>query len=358
MIFRTLDLFAGVGGIRIGFEKAGFKTVFANDMDKKCKVTYDLNFSYPKLNVQDIWKLDISKIPEFDILLAGFPCQAFSVAGYRRGFKDEKNGGNLFFRILQILEAKKPKAFLLENVKNLKSHDNGKTFKIIKRTLEKLGYHIKVEILNSMTHGNIPQNRERVFIVGFLDEDKTYAFEFPKQIQLTKSFREFVKKKADDKYYYNNKPLYEKIKNDINSEHTVYQWRRRYVRVNKKGVVPTLTANMGRGGHNVPLIKNSIGIRKLTPKECFMLQGFPETFKLPENLSDSELYHQAGNSVTVPVVQRIAENIKVVLKGKRINPKEKLIFMKQFIKENVGSVILTHAPKSLKLSTQNFYRLK
>lgn len=308
---RTLDLFAGVGGIRLGFERAGFKTVFANDFNKTCKDTYDLNFSEPKLTIKDIWEVDIKDIPKFDILLGGFPCQAFSIAGYRKGFKD-KEKGNLFFRIVEILEERKPTAFLLENVKNLKGHDKGKTFKIIKETLEGLGYTIKSEVLNSMTHGNIPQNRERIFIVGFLDKEKAEAFEFPKDILLTKNFRQFTSNEADDKYYYNDKPLYEKIKNDINSELTVYQWRRKYVRANKKGVCPTLTANMGLGGHNVPIIKNHKGIRKLTPRECFLLQGFPENFKLPK-LADSKLYHQAGNSVTVPVIQRIAEEMKKVL---------------------------------------------
>lgn len=310
--FRTLDLFAGVGGIRLGFEKAGFKTVFANDFDKTCKATYDLNFDEPKLDTQDIWKLNTSELPEFDILLGGFPCQAFSIAGYRKGFRDERGIGNLFFRIAEILEEKKPKAFLLENVKNLKAHDDGKTFQIILETLRKLGYHVKSEVLNSMTHGNTPQNRERIFIVGFADKSKADAFNFPAPIPLKKTFKELVKNDADNKYYYNDKPLYSRIKNDVNSEDTVYQWRRKYVRANKSGVVPTLTANMGTGGHNVPIIKNGKGIRKLTPKECFMLQGFPEKFKVPE-LADSLLYHQAGNSVTVPVIERIAIEMKKVL---------------------------------------------
>lgn len=310
--FRTLDLFAGVGGIRLGFERAGFKTIFANDFDETCKETYDLNFSEPKLTIKDIWKVEIKDIPEFDVLLGGFPCQAFSIAGYRKGFQD-KEKGNLFFRIVEILEARKPEAFLLENVKNLKGHDKGKTFKIIKEALESLGYTIRAEVLNSRDYGNVPQNRERIFIVGFLDKKKAEAFEFPKKIHLTKNFREFTSEEADKKYYYNDKPLYEKIKNDINSQDTVYQWRRKYVRTNKKGVVPTLTANMGLGGHNVPIILNHKGIRKLTPKECFMIQGFPKDFKLPENLADNKLYHQVGNSVTVPVIERIAFQMKKVL---------------------------------------------
>jgi DNA (cytosine-5)-methyltransferase 1 len=330
MEYKTLDLFAGVGGIRLGFEKAGFKTIFANDFDKTCKDIYDLNFSEPKLFVEDIWKVDINSIPEFDILLGGFPCQPFSIAGYRQGFKDEKDRGNLFFRIAEILEKRKPVAFLLENVKNLQGHDKGNTFKVIKETLETLGYHIKFKVLNSMKHGNIPQNRERIFIVGFLDKGKEEAFDFPAEIPLTKIFKEFVADEAEDKYYYSAfgkspaKPLFERIQNDINSEETVYQWRRRYVRANKKGVCPTLTANMGRGGHNVPIIKNHKGIRKLTPRECFLLQGFPENFKLPENLSDTSLYHQAGNSVTAPVIRRVAENMMIVLRGGRINKQKQL----------------------------------
>jgi len=310
---KTLDLFAGVGGVRLGFENAGFKTTFANDFDKTCKDTYDLNFNEPKLIIKDIWKVNIKDIPKFDILLGGFPCQAFSIAGYRKGFKDEEKG-NLFFRIAEILKERKPTAFLLENVKNIKGHDKGKTFKIIKKALENLGYTIKYEVLNSMTHGNIPQNRERIFIVGFLNKEKAKAFNFPKEIPLTTNFRQFTSNEADDKYYYNNKPLYERIKEDINSELIVYQWRRKYVRANKKGVCPTLTANMGLGGHNVPIIKNHKGIRKLTPRECFLLQGFPKNFKLPKNLADSKLYHQAGNSVTVSVIQRIAEEMKRILK--------------------------------------------
>jgi len=311
--FKTIDLFAGIGGVRLGFEREGFKTVFANDFNAKCKNTYDLNFKEPKLFVDDIWNVDIESLPEFDILLGGFPCQAFSIAGYRQGFNDEKGRGNLFFRVAEIIEKRKPVAIMLENVKNLKSHDGGKTFKIIKETLESLGYHIKAEVLNSMTHGNVPQNRERIFIVGFLDKEKAEKFIFPNKIPLEISFRKLLSNEVDDKYYYNDKPLYERIKDDIDSEETVYQWRRKYVRANKKGVVPTLTANMGRGGHNVPIIKNHKGIRKLTPKECFLIQGFPSEFRLPEEISDSELYHQAGNSVTVPVIQRIAKEIRKVL---------------------------------------------
>lgn len=318
-VIRTIDLFAGIGGIRLGFEKAGFETVFANDFDKNCKVTYDLNFDKPTLFVENIRNINSQDLPNYDLLLGGFPCQAFSVAGYMQGFNDEKGRGNLFFEIARILKDTKPMGFLLENVKNLQNHDNGRTFNIIIETLNQLGYFVKARVLNSMNYGNVPQTRERVYIVGFLDKEKTMAFDWPAQILLTKKFLDLLEREVDEKYYYNGKPLFEKLKNYSISEGSVYQWRRKYVRQNKKGVCPTLTANMGTGGHNVPIIKDAKGIRKLTPKECFRIQGFPNNFKLPTTLSDSALYMQAGNSVTVPVIEAIANNIKRALEGIRIN---------------------------------------
>jgi DNA (cytosine-5)-methyltransferase 1 len=310
---RTIDLFAGVGGIRLGFEKAGFTTVFANDFEASCKNTYDINFSETPLFVEDVTKLDIEKIPEFDMLLGGFPCQPFSIAGYRKGFNDEGRG-DLFFRIAEIIEKRQPKVVFLENVKNLYTHDKGRTFKIIKETLKKLGYIVKSKILNTMEHGNIPQNRERIFIVAFLDKNVAEKFKFPSKKQLTKKIHDFIESEVDEKYYYNGKALYANLKNEVLDKDAVYQWRRKYVRKNKSGVVPTLTANMGTGGHNVPIIKDDKGIRKLTPKECFMFQGFPRTFKLP-NIADSKLYKQAGNSVSVSVIEQVAKNIKKALEN-------------------------------------------
>ncbi len=306
--FKTIDLFAGVGGIRIGFEKAGFKTVFANDFEAQCRDTYDLNFKDSKLVVEDIRKIDVDDLPKFDFLLGGFPCQAFSIAGYRQGFNDEKGRGNLFFDIVRILKAKKPEGFLLENVKNLKSHDGGKTFEIIEDALKDLGYHVKVKVLNTMEYGNIPQNRERIYIVGFRNKLYSDRFEFPGPIKLTTKITDLLEKNVSEKYYYNNKPLFEKLKNSVKEEGKVYQWRRQYVRENKSGVCPTLTANMGTGGHNVPIIKDKKGIRKLTPLECFKIQGFPENYILPK-ISDSALYKQAGNSVSVPVVEAVAKQM-------------------------------------------------
>lgn len=306
--FNTIDLFAGVGGIRLGFENAGFKTVFANDFEPQCKDTYDLNFKDSKLIVEDIRKIGIEDLPKFDFLLGGFPCQAFSIAGYRHGFKDKKERGNLFFDIARIIEARKPEGFLLENVKNLKSHDSGKTFEVIEKTLEGLGYYVKSKVLNTMEYGNVPQNRERIYIVGFKNKNYFDKFEFPKPTKLTKKVTDLLEKNVPEKYYYNGKPLYERLKNDVKEEGKVYQWRRQYVRENKSGVCPTLTANMGTGGHNVPIIKDKKGIRKLTPLECFRIQGFPKDYILP-TLADSALYKQAGNSVSVPVIEAVAKQM-------------------------------------------------
>ena len=312
--FKTIDLFAGIGGIRIGFERAGFETVFSNDFDEQCKVTYDLNFSRAKLVVEDIKKIGIDDLPKFDFLLGGFPCQPFSIAGYRQGFNDEKGRGNLFSDIARIIEARKPEGFLLENVKNLKSHDGGKTFRVIEETLKNLGYYMNARVLNSMEYGDIPQNRERIYIVGF--KNKTYAdnFSFPEPKKLTKKIADLLEKNVPEKYYYNGKPLYKKLKKFVAEEGKVYQWRRQYVRENKSGVCPTLTANMGMGGHNVPIIKDKKGIRKLTPLECARIQGFPENYKLPK-ISDSALYKQFGNSVSVPVIEAVAKRMMIAMES-------------------------------------------
>ena len=175
------------------------------------------------------------------------------------------------------------------------------------------GYHVKWKVLNAKDYGNVPQNRERIYIVGFRNKDDFDAFAFPEPIKLTRSIHDIIDfhNKQDEKYYYraNKQGFYDRLVVSITSQDTIYQWRRRYVRENKAGVVPTLTANMGTGGHNVPLILTDDGeIRKLTPKETFNAQGFPEDFNLPD-IANSQLYKQAGNSVVVPVIKRIAEKI-------------------------------------------------
>ena len=319
-MLRCASFFAGVGGIDIGFENTKyFETVYANEIDNYPVKTYELN-SRIKVDNRDIKDIASNDIPSFDIMLAGFPCQAFSIAGLRKGFDDEKGRGTLFFELLRIIKDKKPRVVFLENVKNLVSHNNGNTFKIIIEELEKEKYYVKYKVLNAMEYGNVPQNRERIYIVAFKNKNEFKKFEFPNEIKLKKDITDIIDfdSKFDDKYYYTKnkykgniyEELVEAMKNDNKS---VYQWRRKYVRKNKSGVVPTLTANQGEGGHNVCIVKTKYGIRKMTPRECFNAQGFPKSFKLPKDLPDSKLYKQAGNSVCVSVIERIAERIKVAI---------------------------------------------
>lgn len=301
-------LFAGVGGIELGFKQAGFTPILANEIDKYAGVTYSLNHSHP-LVLRDIHELQTKEIPRIDVLTGGFPCQAFSVAGYRKGFKDPR--GNVFWEIVRILDEKKPSIVFLENVKNLTSHDGGKTFKVIIEALESLGYHVTFKVMNAAQYSKIPQNRERIYIVGFLKKKDFSRFEFPEELNAPLDLAQFIdfQSKVDDTFYYNDKYMTKELVKSITSRDTVYQWRRHYVRENKSGLCPTLTANMGTGGHNVPLVLTKHGIRKLTPRECFNLMGFPKSFKLPTDLANSQLYKQAGNAVVVPVIKRIAVQI-------------------------------------------------
>lgn len=314
--FKFIDLFAGIGGFRLALQNLGGKCIYSSEWNIDAQKTYSENFG--EFPFGDITK-DSNKnfIPSnFDVLCAGFPCQAFSIAGYRKGFADTR--GTLFFDIEQIIEKHRPKVVFLENVKNLVSHDNGKTFKVILETLEnKLEYKVFSKVLNTATHANIPQNRERIFIVAF-DPNQVpnfKDFEFPKNIKLKKTIHDFLEKgKQDDVYYYKNTHQYfPELSKTMHSRETVYQWRRVYARENKSNLCPTLTANMGAGGHNVPLIKDDYGIRKLTPKECFAFQGYPvEKYILPK-IANSKLYMQAGNSVTTILIERIGKQILEVL---------------------------------------------
>ena len=312
--FTFIDLFAGIGGMRLGFESAGGTCVLTSEIDSKAMQTYQLNYveDSPHKYFGDIKKIRNKDIPNHDVLVAGFPCQPYSIAGLRKGLADER--GEVFMEVVRILKNKKPAAFLLENVKGILAHDRGKTFAYLISILEEVGYSTKYAILNSMTHSNIPQNRERVFIVGFSDTVKNEKFKFPKPITLTKTINDLIDSTVDsDKYFYDDRfDCYAEIKKSITRTDTVYQWRRQYVRENKNNVCPTLTANMGSGGHNVPLIKVPGGIRKLTPRECANFQGFPKSFKFPK-IADSYLYHQFGNSVTVPLIGRIAKEMSSAL---------------------------------------------
>lgn len=311
-MLTVASFFAGVGGIDLGFEKAGFKTIYANEFDNYAADTFELNFNIT-VDRRDINVVAADEIPDFDVMLAGFPCQAFSIAGYRQGFNDEQGRGNLFFELVRILKVKKPRIAFFENVKNLVSHDNGNTFRVICSELDKLGYKYLFQVMNAADFGNVPQNRERIYIVAFRDKEDYADFDLPKSIPLKTSIKDVIDfdSKVDDKFYYtaDKNKFFDELKQNMTKSDTTYQWRRVYVRENKSNLVPTLTANMGTGGHNVPLIlTNTNEIRKLTPRECFNVQGFPKDYKLP-NQSNGRLYKQAGNSVTVPVIERIAKNI-------------------------------------------------
>jgi DNA (cytosine-5)-methyltransferase 1 len=298
---RTIDLFAGCGGIYQGMESAGFRTVFANDINPDCKPTWDLNFDVP-LTIKDLTTIEHTDLPDFDCLTGGFPCQPFSMAGKRLGFQDTR--GTLFFKIAELIHHKRPKTFMLENVKQLYHHDGGKTFQTILRVLhEDLGYDVHYKVLNSMDYG-VPQNRERVFIVGFRNPVK---FEFPSPVKLTTRVRDLLDDEVDERYYYRtDHKHFRTIQRHVTDMDKVYQWRWSYVRENKKNVCPTILAS----NMQPTLVRTRHGIRTITPREGFRLQGFPDTFKLPD-LSDRKLFHQIGNSVSVPVINAIARNIRI-----------------------------------------------
>ena len=310
---KMIDLFAGTGAFSLAFKNVGVDVIFANDMVDHSKKVYDANFNHT-LTLKDLNDIKVEDIPSHDILTGGFPCQPFSIAGHQEGFNDERS--NVFWKILSIIEHHQPKCVILENVKNLLSHDDHKTFEIIKSNLEKKGYHICYKVLNTAEITGIPQHRERIYIVCMKSKQVFDSFDlnFP-SIQKNK-ISEFLEDNVPSKYYYTDKSsTWDLVKANVTKKDTVYQYRRVYVRENKSSECPTLTANMGSGGHNVPIILDDKGIRKLTPRECFNLQGFPQTYTLP-SLSDCNLYKLAGNAVSVPVVKLIAEKLINIMKHK------------------------------------------
>lgn len=316
--FTFIDLFAGIGGFRIAAQNLGGTCVFSSEIDLNAQKTYYHNFGEVPHGDITLPKTKAAIPSKFDCLFAGFPCQPFSIAGYRKGFSDTR--GTLFYDIAEILNTKKPPVVLLENVKNLTSHDKGKTFTVIKSTLEELGYIVCYKIMNAMDYANIPQNRERIFIVCFDPKQisNCQSFKFPSKQKLTKTIHDCIIDTTNDPrlIYTKVMPHYDELVKEITDRDSIYQWRRQYVRKNQSHVCPTLTANMGTGGHNVPLIICDQGIRKFSPKECLNFQGFPKSFEFPDMISMSAKYKQAGNSVVVPLVQSILkEIISVMLKG-------------------------------------------
>ena len=322
---KFIDLFSGIGGFRLALEKNNHKCVFSADFDKYSCDTYFKNFGeYPLI---DIKTLSENEIPNHDILCAGFPCQPFSIAGKRRGFEDTR--GTLFFDILRILKKKKPKIFILENVKGLVNHDKNKTFKIILESLSKkinnklniknrnnLGYNVFWSVLNSKDY-NIPQNRERVFIVGF--KNPNINFQFPLKKKLTLKFSKLLENKPKNEkkisllsstYVMRHLKLHKNYNLIKNYQHLIAnEVRKSRCNFHYSNISPCLTTKMGTGGNNVPYLVNKK--RFLTLKECLRLQGFPSNYKLTKNYS--EALKQIGNSVTVNVVDEIVKKINEVV---------------------------------------------
>jgi len=317
---RFIDLYAGIGGIRLGFQKA-FKEdadfVFSNEIDENASDTYNENFKDNPIG--DITKIKPSDIKDFDILLAGFPCQAFSIAGKRNGLDDAR--GTHFFKVAKIIDAKRPAAFLLENVRHFKTHDNGRTFETLERILTKdLKYTLYTDFLNAKDFG-LPQNRERIFIVGFRDP---IHFEFPTSSKKTKTVGDILEKNVAGEYFLSQRYL-----------DTLKRHRQRheekgngfgYIVLDKKDIANTLV--LGGMGRERNLIKdvdslrksgrkdaNSESIRCLTPRECLRLQGFDDSFKF--KVPKTHLYNQATNSVAVPVIKQIALQMKKALEEKQ-----------------------------------------
>ncbi len=302
------SLFSGIGGIDLGFIQSGFDIAWANEIDPHACITYRHNFPDTILIEGDIRKIDENKLADIDVLAAGFPCQPFSVMGYRRGFKDPR--GNLFFELARIIDRKKPRIVFLENVKNLVYHDNGKTFLVIYSALAELGYSVRYKIINAVDV-NIPQNRARIFIVGFLDPGDCDVFSFPEFENLTKTIDDILDRtvKHDDSYYYDSGNRYfQQLDMRMKGMSGIYRIDDSGVAMKKYKICPTLKANMGTYHDRVPIIRDRFGIRKLTPRECLDFQGYPADFGF-KGIPIESAYKQIGNSVCVPVIKRIAEKI-------------------------------------------------
>ncbi len=298
MNFKFIDLFAGIGGIRIPFQELGGDCVFSSEWDKYSKQTYEANFNHKPDG--DITQIDEKDIPEFDILLGGFPCQAFSIAGKRLGFEDTR--GTLFFDVARIIKHHKPRAFLLENVRGLLSHKKGQTFEVIKDTLNDLGYKIHYQILNAKNFG-VPQNRQRIYIIGFKDD---VEFRFPSSLDTKTRLGDILEKEVDKKYTISDR-LWTSHQ-ERKKRNKEKGWGFGYSLFNEDSeYTSTISARYYKDGSEILLDQKNNNPRKLTPKEAGRLQGFPENFIIP--VSDVQAYKQFGNSVSVPVIRELAKEI-------------------------------------------------
>ncbi len=301
--FRFIDLFAGIGGIRLGFEHVGGKCVFSSEFNEDACKTYEANFGeHPS---GDITKIDAKDIPDFDILLGGFPCQSFSIIGKKEGFSNE-TCGTLFFDIERILKEKRPPAFMLENVRNLASHDHGNTFKIIRNHLEALGYHVYAKVLNALDFG-VPQKRERIIIVGFINNVE-FAFPNPIPESKRKTLKDILESNVDKKYY-----VKDNIKKSRINRLKDKNYPKPYIsHENMAGSItphPYSSALRAGASANYILINDE---RRPTEREMLRLQGFPDNYKIV--VPYSKVKHQCGNSVAVPVIKAVAEQMIKALK--------------------------------------------
>lgn len=310
---NVVSLFSGIGGIDLAFQQAGFNIVWANEKDAAACKTYRCNFPSSILNECDIRKIDASRIPSGDVLVAGFPCQPFSTAGFQKGFRDPR--GNLFFEIVRVINEIHPEIILLENVENIVEHDNERTFLRIFTELSKCGYDVKYRVLQPYDYAGIPQRRKRIFIVAFSSIELCDCFSFPSETKAKKVLNELIDTSVRQKliYYYNDSyknydELLAKVRKgkiySIKNDGTVYG----------SDICPTLIAGMGKYPDRIPVIMDDFGIRRLTVRECLRFQGFPDSYKMPKDISIEEAYKQIGNSVCVPVVEKIAEEIMKILK--------------------------------------------
>lgn len=311
---RVASMFAGIGGICLGFKQDGCSIVWANEFDKAACNTYRHNLGDKYLVEEDVRKIEPSNIPDFDILTAGFPCQPFSIAGRQKGFTDPR--GNLFFEISRIVDSKRPRIIFLENVENLVEHDDGKTFLVIYTTLAQFGYAVRYKVMDAHKYGNLPQPRSRIYIVAFMSLDECDRFKYPEPLDATIEISNIInhhEKKHEYYYYKAESEIFKRYSKQINDQSYIYRLSDRGLIRVRNQLCPTLTANMGTYPNRVPIVRDDYGIRKLTIQECLDFQGFPKDFRFPHSISIEEAYKQIGNTVCVPVVNRIAKQIISVL---------------------------------------------
>ena len=307
------SLFSGIGGIDLGFIQAGFDIVWANEMDAAACRTYRHNFPNTNLIEGDIKRIATSDIPDCDVLTAGFPCQPFSIAGLQKGFKDRD--GNLFFEITRIIDAKRPKVVFLENVPNLMKHDDGKTFLVIFNGLAQFGYTVFYRVLASNDYGNLPQIRKRIYIVAIREDISNRLYQYPEPMELTLKSSDIINRsvKQHDIYYYTEGKMYDRLVAHMKDRKAIYRITDTEVRWTKNQMCPTLTANMGTHKDRVHVVWDDYGIRKMTLRECLDFQGFPKEFYFPNTITIDDAYKQIGNTVSVPVIAKLATKIKEML---------------------------------------------